>query len=132
MSDLISEEDVSRALRLEKLKLKILAPALMKVLKLGRVNEAYSNSEKKEGVEFADAILREFGVQYEVSDEDLTNIPKTGPFILIANHPYGGIDGMILLSAISRIRPDMKLVANYLLKQIPQLADRIIAVNPFE
>jgi putative hemolysin len=132
MADLISKEDVSKALKLEKVKLKLLAPAIMKLLKLDNINDAYFNAKEKVGPAFADDILEEFGVTYEVSDLDLANIPKTEPFILIANHPYGGIDGIILLSLISKIRPDYKMVANYLLKQIPPLADCFIAVNPFE
>ncbi len=132
MTDLISKEDVSKALKLEKVKLKVLAPAIMKLLKLDGINDAYSNAGNKSGVDFADHVLEEFGISYNLSEADLANIPKTEPFILISNHPYGGIDGIILMSIISKIRPDYKMVANYLLKQIPALADRFIAVNPFE
>ncbi len=132
MTELISKEDVSKALKLERIKLKILAPAIMKLLKLGKVNKAYFNAQDKKGSDFTDSLLKEFGVEYEVSDEDLNNIPKTGSFIMIANHPYGGIDGLILMSVLNKIRPDMKFVANYLLKQIKPLKDYIIAVNPFE
>ncbi|MBC7382360.1 MAG: lysophospholipid acyltransferase family protein [Bacteroidia bacterium] len=132
MSELISKKDIAKVLKLEKLKLKILAPAIMKLLRLGKLNDAYSNAEGKTGFEFTDSLLKEFGVAYNVSADDLQNIPKTGPFILLANHPYGGIDAMILLSVLSKIRPDIKFVGNFLLKQIPQLKDHIIAVNPFE
>jgi hypothetical protein len=132
MKELISKEDVSKALKLEKLKLKKLAPAIMKLLKLDDINDAYDQSTGKDGIAFTDEILKEFQVHYDLSEDDLANIPKTGPFILIANHPYGGIDGIILTSVITKIRPDFKMVANYLLQQIPQVSDNIIAVNPFE
>ncbi|MFY8021796.1 MAG: lysophospholipid acyltransferase family protein, partial [Bacteroidia bacterium] len=132
MPKLIEKDDFAKALKLEKLKLDILAPALMKLLKLEKVNEVYSQSSEEVGVQFADDVLRQFGVDYEVSKDDLDNIPKSGPFILVANHPYGGIDGIILISMISKIRPDFKIVANYLLQQIPPLKDSFIPVNPFE
>lgn len=132
MKELISKEDVSKALKLEKLKLKMLAPAIMKLLKLDDINDAYDQSTGKDGIAFTDEILKEFQVHYDLSEDDLANIPKTGPFILIANHPYGGIDGVILTSVITKIRPDFKMVANYLLQQIPQVSANIIAVNPFE
>ena len=132
MKELISREDVSKVLKLEKLKLKILAPAIMKLLKLNDINHAYDHISAKEGIGFMDDILKEFNIQYQISETDLANIPKTEPFILIANHPYGGIDGIILTSVISKIRPDFKMVANYLLQQIPQVASNIIAVNPFQ
>jgi putative hemolysin len=51
---------------------------------------------------------------------------------LVSNHPYGGIDGIILLSILPKIRPDFKMVANYLLNQIEPLQNHIIPVNPFE
>lgn len=132
MKELISKEDVSKALKLEKLKLKMLAPAIMKLLKLDDINDAYDHNTEKDGIAFTDEILKEFQVHYDLSEDDLANIPKTGPFILIANHPYGGIDGIILTSVITKIRPDFKMVANYLLQQIPQVSANIIAVNPFE
>jgi putative hemolysin len=132
MKELISKEDVSKALKLEKLKLKMLAPAFMKLLKLTNINEAYEHIENKSGLVFIDEILKEFQIQYQISESDLANIPKSEPFILIANHPYGGIDGIILSAVISKVRQDFKMVANYLLQQIPQVSEHIIAVNPFE
>ena len=131
MKELISKEDVSKALKLEKLKLKKLAPAFMKLLKLDDINVAYDHIAAKEGIAFVDEVLKEFHINYHLSDSDHANIPKTEPFILIANHPYGGIDGIILTSVISKVRPDFKMLANYLLQQIPQVANHIIAVNPF-
>ncbi len=132
MSELISKEDFSKALKLEKVKLKVLAPALMRLLKLSDVNEIYSESQELKGAVFAKKMLEKMGVDYEVSEEDLANIPKSGPFILISNHPYGGIDGIILIALLNELRPDFKFVANYLLKQISPLSDNFIAVNPFE
>lgn len=43
--------------------------------------------------------------------------PKNGAFIAIANHPYGGIEGLILLKIMFLTRPDSKLMANFLLKK---------------
>lgn len=132
MKELISKEDVSKALKLEKLKLKVLTPALMKLLKLDEINEVYDSSSDKSGIDFIESLLKELHVHYDLAESDLANIPKSEPFILIANHPYGGIDGIILTSIIAKIRPDFKMVANYLLHQIPQVKSFIIPVNPFE
>ena len=132
MNELISKDDFAKALKLNKLRLDLLAPALMKVLKLDKVNEVYDSLSDERGAQFADHILSQLGIEYEVSDTDLKHIPASEPFILIANHPYGGIDGLILLSILGKIRPDTKLMANFLLRQIEPLKDHIIAVNPFE
>ncbi|MDB5014512.1 MAG: family N-acetyltransferase, partial [Daejeonella sp.] len=50
----------------------------------------------------------------------------------IDNHPFGGIEGIVLLKILCAARPDSKLMANFLLKKIPNLSDYLIAVNPFE
>ncbi len=132
MTDLISEDDFAKALKLEKVKLNLLAPALMRLLKLDEVNEIYSENFEYKGADFAAKMLEKMGVDYEVSESDIANIPKSGPFILIANHPYGGIDGIILMAILGKIRPDIKFLANFLLEQIKPLSELIIAVNPFE
>ncbi len=132
MTELISEEDFAKALKLEKVKLNLLAPALMRLLKLDEVNEIYSQTSKLEGADFAEKMLERMGVEYEISEADLANIPKTEPFILIANHPYGGVDGMILMAILAKLRPDIKFLANFLLNQIEPLKNWIIPVNPFE
>jgi len=132
MSDLIKEQDVAKALKLQKLHISLLAPALMKLLKLDKLNEAYSPFSELQSFEFTDKILKELGIEFEIDSEDFKNIPKTEPFIAISNHPYGGIDGLIGLSILTKVRPDIKFLANYLLQQIPPLKDNIIAVNPFD
>lgn len=132
MNELISEQDVAKALKLEKLHISLLAPALMKLLKFDKVNEAYSPYAAFQSFEFTDKMLAELGIEFEIDAEDLKNIPKTDPFIAISNHPYGGIDGLILVSILNRIRPDTKVLANYLLQQIPSLKDNIIGVSPFD
>lgn len=130
--ELISEQDIAQGLKLTKLKIAALAPVIMKLLKLQKVNEAYESSASFKGAEFAENILKHIGIEYEFSEEELQSIPKSEPFIVISNHPYGGIDGLILLALISKARPDFKMMANYLLQQIGPLSDQIVSVNPFE
>ena len=132
MSNLINEKDVAKALKLQKLHVSLLAPAIMKLLKLDKLNEAYSPFSELQGFDFTDKMLEELGIEYEIDAEDLKNIPRTEPFIAISNHPYGGIDGLISLSILNKIRPDTKFLANYLLQQIPPLKNYIVAVNPFD
>src|SRR3978361_1869659 len=109
-----------------------LAALLMEVMKINQVNELFAQAQPKQGPEFVDAILEGCGVDIEFDESELRNIPKTGSFIAIANHPYGGIEGMVLLKILCMARPDSKLMANFLLKKIPNLSDYFIAVNPFE
>lgn len=130
--DLISNDAIAKGLQLKKLRLSALAPLISKALKLEKVNKLYANNAEANGVEFADKILNDLNVHYACNPEELHNIPKNEPFIIIANHPYGGIDGMMLLSLITKVRPDFKIMANFLLQQIPTLKDNFVSVNPFE
>ncbi len=56
-------------------------------------------------------------------------IPKTGPLIVIANHPFGIIDGLILCSLISKKRKDFKIMTHETLKFLPQLEKFILPVD---
>ncbi len=109
-----------------------LASLLMEIMKINDVNKLYSQAKDLEGLAFIDAILEGLGVSIEIDESELKNIPKEGAFIAVANHPYGGVEGLILLKILCQARPDVKLMANFILKKIPNLADYFIAVNPFE
>lgn len=129
---IITTEEFAKATKLDKLKMPGLAALLMEVMKINDVNELFAQAQDKQGIEFIDAILKGCGVEIEFDEKELRHIPKTGGFIAIANHPYGGIEGLVLLKILLMARPDAKLMANFLLKKIPNLSDFFIAVNPFE
>ncbi len=74
--------------------------------------------------------LNKIGVNVETNNsEQLNNIPSTGPFIIVANHPLGGIEGLILTQILRRIRPDLKVLTNELLSSIPEFSDIFIGVD---
>ncbi|MBK8267682.1 MAG: lysophospholipid acyltransferase family protein [Planctomycetes bacterium] len=80
--------------------------------------------------EFNQRVLNAMHVRSLVSDEDMRRIPRSGPLIVVANHPFGGLEG-IVLSALRGVRNDVKLLANYLLGCIPEMRDSFIFVDPF-
>ncbi|MBE7179295.1 MAG: hemolysin, partial [Mucilaginibacter polytrichastri] len=130
--DIISREEFAKAIKLDKLKMPGLASLLMEVMKLNDINRVFNESRHAEGLAFIDAVLDTIGVKVEFDERELRNIPATGGFIAIANHPYGGVEGLVLLKVLGMVRPDAKLMANFLLKKIPNLSEYFIAVNPFE
>lgn len=81
--------------------------------------------------DFLTSTLRVFDIRTEASAEDLARIPATGPAVVVANHPFGGIEGVALLSLIRRVRPDVKIMANYLLGRMPEMHPYCIFVDPF-
>jgi putative hemolysin len=60
-------------------------------------------------------------VSYDITGIEARSIPSEGPLVVVANHPFGGLEGLILGSLLLGARPDTKLMANYLLARIPQL-----------
>ncbi len=100
-------------------------------LRLGKINRLFDSAADWQGPAFADHLLENMGITIDVSPEQLENIPKEGGFVLVSNHPFGGIEGVMLLSAITKVRPDFKLMANFILSYIPNLKECFFSVNPF-
>jgi len=82
-------------------------------------------------IEFSSRALRELDVTIAVTDAELRHIPSTGPVVVVANHPFGALDGLLLLEIIRRIRGDAKLLGNELLGRVPELRDRLFLVDVF-
>ncbi|MBD1399909.1 lysophospholipid acyltransferase family protein [Pelovirga terrestris] len=80
---------------------------------------------------FVAQALKTLDVRFHVEPQDMMRIPASGPCILVANHPYGGLEGLILFDLISRIRTDFKVIGNRLLGRLPALRSHLIAVDPF-
>ena len=129
---IITSEEFAKATKIDKLRMPGLASLLMEIMKINDINDIFAKAAEFEGVEFVDEILRLVGVKVEISESDLKNIPLEGAFTAIANHPYGGIEGLILIKILCSVRPDAKVMANFILKKIPNLSDFFVAVNPFE
>ncbi|MDV6167489.1 lysophospholipid acyltransferase family protein [Flavobacterium sp. DG1-102-2] len=105
---------------------------LMKVLKISTMNKIYDRNKHLSDLEFLNAILDEFQIKFEIPEEDLKRLPKTGPYITVSNHPLGGIDGILLLKLMLEQDPDFKIIANFLLHRIEPLKPYVMPVNPFE
>ena len=109
-----------------------MAKMLLRILKLKRLNKDYGKICHLPAQEFLREATKKFEFEFEVDENELANIPQTGPFITISNHAYGGIDGMILLQIIPSVRPDFKVLANFLLTRFGPLNEYFLGVNPFE
>lgn len=76
---------------------------------------------------FCEAIVNEFEIQHVVIGKE--KIPKTGPVILVLNHPLGGLDGVAFIDALSGYRDDLIFIVNDILLNIDQLKDLFVGVN---
>ncbi|TDO21987.1 lysophospholipid acyltransferase family protein [Pedobacter duraquae] len=129
---IITTKEFAKATKIDKLGVPGLAALLMEVMKLNDINKVFSQNEHFNGLEFVDKILETIGVSIDFDEDDLKSIPKTGGFIAIANHPYGGVEGLALVKLLCMVRPEAKVMVNFILKKIPNLSEFFVAVNPFE
>ena len=107
--------------------------ALHRLLGISEIERIYAAlRESDDGRSISDRLLDFLGVTFSVSDVDLLRVPRTGPAILTANHPFGVLDGAVLASMLGRIRPDVRFLANGILTVIPELRDLIIPVDPID
>ena len=103
---------------------------LMRLLAIDKVNDLYDRNSVHKGPYFASAVLKDLGIGYEILNPDvLLNLPD-GPFITISNHPYGHIDGVMLVDVFGHIKPDFKVMVNNILCRIETLDDNFICVTP--
>jgi len=107
--------------------------ALLGINEVNRLNRVYLERRDREyaDLNFFDSALKTLDVSYEVDPEDLKRIPSSGPVICVANHPYGGVDGIIMGSLLASARPDAKLLVNFMLSAFADIRDWTIEVNPF-
>ncbi len=131
---LVSNKDIIKILHLEKTGVvgRAVAWVFLRVTRISKVNSVYDQVKHLKGSDFFKKLLSILQISYEIPKSDLKHIPKEGAFITISNHPLGGVDGIVLLKALTELRPDYKITANFLLKKIEPIAPFLISVNPFE
>ena len=115
----------------------VLNPLISRLLSIGRLNGIYTEvheqlTDSEYDPDFFMKTLRVMGVQFEVDTESFERIPKEGPLIVIANHPFGGVDGVVLGALLQSLRTDTKLMGNYLLGTMEGIRGNIIEVDPFD
>jgi len=100
---------------------------------LHRLNSIYMDIPGgKNAQHFIDAALSRLNIGYDTAGATLSDIPRHGPLVVVANHPFGGIEGLLLGSIMLGLRSDTKIMANYLLERIPELRDVLLCVDPFK
>jgi putative hemolysin len=79
---------------------------------------------------FERRVLEALDIRPCVTDADLASIPTRGPLVVVATHPHGALDGLLLLDVVRRVRPDVRVLANRLLERISEMHDSCFFVDP--
>lgn len=128
---LVNNSQVKSALKVKGWAGTAIASLAMAITGFNRLNRIYKHISDYQGIDFAQKLIEYLNITCIVNEKEFDYIPKEGPFIIVSNHPYGAIDGLMLLNIIGRIRPDIKILTNFLLSYIPNLEDSFFPVNPF-
>lgn len=130
MKKLVPKETLAKVVGLNKRN--PLLALLSSVTKLTKLNDLYDRIRANKGTAFIEAFFQELQITIQLNEEELQFIPETGGCVIVCNHPFGAIDGLALIQQIEKRRPDLKVMANFLLEEIPEIAPYFFSVNPFD
>lgn len=104
-------------------------PVLSWLLGLRAYRRLYDSAASSDAP-FERRALSALDVRAQCAARELEAVPTAGPLLVVANHPHGVLDGLLLASLLSQVRSDVRILANRWLSHIPDLADRCFFVDP--
>lgn len=109
-----------------------LVNAVLRFLSIDKVNDVHSRHCGSPGIPFSQALVDdEFKLSLEVDNlHALEAFRNEGAFITVSNHPFGALDGIVLLDLVGSVRPDFKVMVNMFLNHITAMRPSFIAVDP--
>lgn len=125
---LITDEALTESFRLRRI---FLAPA-KQVLALDRLNTLYAACSAFDGPEFASMVLAMLKIKVIIKGDTFQSISEEGPVVVICNHPFGLLDGLVIIKLMGERFSEFKILANYLLGTIAPLERQFICVNSFD
>ncbi len=113
--------------RLKRFIPKFLINYLKRITHQEEINQFIADKKDVYGIEYAEAIVANFGSKYKIKGEE--NIPKEGRYVFVANHPLGGMDGMVFVAAVGRFFKSIKFPVNDILMNLTNLRDIFLPIN---
>jgi putative hemolysin len=99
-------------------------------VQLLRLIRQFEMSGAPHGPAFWPKAIRHMGIRIDTPPDEIAHIPATGPVVVVANHPHGLVDGMVMAEMVNRVRSDFKILTRSLLTGIPNVEMFMIPV-PF-
>lgn len=106
------------------------ATAVNHLLRIDQLEQLYTRA--RGGDAFSRRLLEDLQITVNVSDSDLAKIPASGPVVAVSNHPFGILDGIMLSDLLRRVRPDLRILTNQMLGDLPELSEFCIFIDPFD
>ena len=101
-----------------------------KWLPLAQVHEIYARARNAANQPLAEAVLAELRVKPSFAESELTHVPVTGPVVVVCDRPFGIVEASVLAAVLRRVRPDVKVLADVVLKDVEGLEHDWICVDP--
>ena len=110
---------------------RIAARAIERVSGQRRLKRLYEHyrAHPRPGEPFWEAAIRLMQLDVRHDAEQLANIPAAGPLVIVANHPFGVLDGLVLCALIGRVRRDFKLLVHAALYQAPEAMPDLLPLD---
>jgi putative hemolysin len=106
------------------------ASAVNHLLRIDRLEELYTRARAGQG--FIRGLLDDLQVEIKISSADFEKVPRQGAVVAVSNHPFGILDGVMLADLLMRARPDVRILTNQMLGELPELASFCIFIDPFD
>ncbi len=97
--------------------------------KIWRLYNEYEQENRRDHETFWDAALRKLDLTIDYNRKKLEEIPKTGPLVVVANHPYGVLDGLIINMMMAKVREDYKVLTNSVLCRVDATKDNLLEID---
>ena len=91
---------------------------IMLLLRFDKLNKVYDQIGDKTGLDFIEELIRILNINYTFDEEEFNKrFPKSGAAIVVSNHPFGGLESLLLILMLSQVRNDVKVVSTHLLQK---------------
>lgn len=103
-------------------------PLLERALGVRQATRLYEAAQARDETLFSDRALAALGISIDI-EGDLERLPATGPLVVVSNHPFGAVDGLLVSSIAGKRRADVRCLANRALERLPEARREMFLVD---
>ena len=104
---------------------------LYSALQLRDLQDLYTRARGTSHATLSRAVLELLNIRIQLPPPHLARFPRTGAVVIVANHPFGLLDGLVLDAVLHDLRRDVKILTNSFLWGLEELRDRCLPVDVF-
>ncbi len=130
--ELISIDEFVSLSGLQGSSLSLLSNPLFGMTGIPKLNRYYNHLPDLQNFDFVDFVLRDKRIKLEINQAELDILKRKGAYIAVSNHPFGILDGLLMLQLLGKARKDIRIPTNFLLSRVRNIQDLLLNVNPME